>query len=116
MSLRNLQCTAVLVPLPSHSRRTSKFVRLIKGLLITFQPWQHANCGRTDFPVTTLHEHLATWASTAQDQQPVADTIAVIATAAAQLTTVIAQGPLAGDLGRILGASNDGDGQKALDV
>jgi fructose-1,6-bisphosphatase I len=66
--------------------------------------------------VTTLHEHLATWASTAQDRQPVADTIAVIATAAAQLATVIAQGPLAGDLGRILGASNDGDGQKALDV
>jgi fructose-1,6-bisphosphatase I len=66
--------------------------------------------------VTTLHEHLATWAATASERQPVADTIAAIATAAAQLATVIAQGPLAGDLGRVLGASNDGDGQKALDV
>jgi fructose-1,6-bisphosphatase I len=66
--------------------------------------------------VTTLHEHLAAWASAAQGRQPVADTITAIATAARQLETVIAQGPLAGDLSRVLGASKDGNGQKALDV
>jgi fructose-1,6-bisphosphatase I len=46
----------------------------------------------------------------------VVDTISAIASAAAQLATVIAQGPLAGDLGRVLNAGIDGDGQKAIDV
>jgi fructose-1,6-bisphosphatase I len=69
-----------------------------------------------DGPVTTLHEHLATWSAGDQTRRPIAETIAAIASAAAELATVIAQGPLAGDVGRILGASADGDEQKALDV
>ncbi|WP_428486745.1 class 1 fructose-bisphosphatase [Rhodopila sp.] len=50
------------------------------------------------------------------DRQAVVQTIAAIASGAAELATVIARGPLAGDVGRILGASADGDGQKALDL
>jgi fructose-1,6-bisphosphatase I len=64
--------------------------------------------------VTTLDEHLAVW-SALSGGQDVADIVQAIATAAARLAVVIAQGPLAGDLGRIVGPSADGDGQNALD-
>jgi len=47
---------------------------------------------------------------------PLADTVTAIASAAAQLAAVVAQGPLAGDVSRLLGSSADGDGQKALDA
>jgi fructose-1,6-bisphosphatase I len=66
--------------------------------------------------VTTLNEHLSTWSGTDPARQSVADVVAAIATAAVQLASVVAQGPLAGDLGRILGVSNEGDGHKALDA
>ncbi len=65
--------------------------------------------------MTLLHEHLAAWSGAGDDRGPVAETVATIASAAARLATVIAQGPLAGDLGRVVGPSADGDGQKALD-
>lgn len=65
--------------------------------------------------MTTLHQHLAAWSCLRSDRDPVVETIAAIATAAAQLSTIIARGPLAGDLGRIIAPSADGDGQKALD-
>lgn len=65
--------------------------------------------------MTTLNEHLAAWSAGRSDHRDVADIVAAIATAAARLATVIAQGPLAGDLGRIVGPSADGDGQNALD-
>jgi fructose-1,6-bisphosphatase I len=63
-----------------------------------------------------LHDHLAAWSADIPDRQPVVQTVQALAAAAAELATVIAQGPLAGDVGRILGASADGDGQKALDL
>jgi fructose-1,6-bisphosphatase I len=66
--------------------------------------------------LTTLHDHLAAWSADIPDRQPVVQTVQALAAAAAELATVIAQGPLAGDVGRILGASADGDGQKALDL
>jgi len=65
--------------------------------------------------VTTLHEHLAAWSVAQSDRRAVVATVMAIADAAAELSTVIARGPLAGDLGRIIGPSADGDGQKALD-
>ena len=66
--------------------------------------------------MTTLHEHLATWSAADPNRRPLADTVAAIASAAAQLSAVIAQGPLAGDLSRVLGDIVDGDSQKALDA
>ena len=66
--------------------------------------------------MTTLHEHLATWSAADPNRHPLADTIEIIASAAAHLSGVIAQGPLAGDVSRLLGDSADGDGQKALDA
>ena len=65
--------------------------------------------------MTTLHEHIATWSTGRSDGQAVAEIMMAIASGAARLATIIAQGPLAGDLGRIVGPSADGDGQKALD-
>jgi fructose-1,6-bisphosphatase I len=65
--------------------------------------------------MTTLSEQLAAWSAGRSGHRDVADIVAAIATAAARLATVIAQGPLAGDLGRIVGPSADGDGQNALD-
>jgi fructose-1,6-bisphosphatase I len=66
--------------------------------------------------VTTLPEHLAAWSAGRDDRAAVAATLAAIAAAAAALSAVIAQGPLAGDFGRVQGPSRDGDGQKALDL
>ncbi len=65
--------------------------------------------------MATLQEHLAAWSADRSDRVPVAETVAAIAAAAVSLASVIAQGPLAGDVGRVVGASLDGDGQKALD-
>jgi hypothetical protein len=100
------------------------FTPTIKEFLLMANPSKHQfeagppikSLPEGDGPVTTLHEHLATWSAGDQTRRPIAETIAAIASAAAELATVIAQGPLAGDVGRILGASADGDGQKALDV
>ena len=66
--------------------------------------------------MTTLQEHLTDWCGSYADRKAVVATVTAIAAAASEMATVIAQGPLAGDVGRVLGPSGDGDGQKALDV
>ena len=66
--------------------------------------------------MTTLREHLDGWAGASVGRQAIAETVAAIADASAELAGLVAHGPLAGDLGAVLGASADGDGQKALDV
>jgi len=65
--------------------------------------------------MTTLQQHLAAWSNARCGREAVVETVAAIAAAGALLATVIAQGPLAGDVGRIVGPSTDGDGQKELD-
>ena len=65
--------------------------------------------------MTTLHQHLATWGFKHTNRDAVIQTITNIAAAAACLSTIIARGPLAGDLARVIAPSSDGDGQKALD-
>ncbi|MBS0644369.1 MAG: class 1 fructose-bisphosphatase [Proteobacteria bacterium] len=66
--------------------------------------------------MTTLNECLADWSGENADRRSVANIIEAIAAGAADLVTVVAQGPLAGDLGLVLGESRDGDGQKAIDL
>ena len=66
--------------------------------------------------MATLQECLADWSGENPDRMAIAGIVEAIAAAAGELATIIAQGPLAGDLGRILGDSEDGDGQKALDL
>lgn len=66
--------------------------------------------------MATLHECLADWSGENPERLAVTRVIEAIAAGAAELAAVIGQGPLAGDLGRILGDSRDGDGQKALDL
>lgn len=63
----------------------------------------------------TLHDHLQAWSNDRTERQPVAAAVMAIAIAAERLAAVIAQGPLAGDLGRVVGPSRDNDGQKELD-
>ncbi len=65
--------------------------------------------------MTMLDEHLAAWCAADSNRRAAAETVRAIASGAAQLATVIAQGPIAGDLARIIAPSADGDGQKALD-
>lgn len=66
--------------------------------------------------MTTLREHLDGWAGASAGRRAIAETTAAVADAAADLAEIVAHGPLAGDLGAVLGASEDGDGQKALDI
>lgn len=66
--------------------------------------------------MTSLQQHLGTWAGGSAGRGAIAATILALADASAVLARVVAQGPLAGDTGAVLGASRDGDGQKALDV
>ncbi len=65
--------------------------------------------------MTTLLEHLAAWAAERSDRGVVVETVAAIASAAVQLGTVIAQGPLASDPGHVDGRGADSHGQKALE-
>lgn len=66
--------------------------------------------------MTQLPEHLRAWAGASTGRQAIAETVAALARASAELAEIVAEGPLAGELGRVVGASEDGDGQKALDV
>jgi fructose-1,6-bisphosphatase I len=66
--------------------------------------------------VVQLAEHLEAWAGLSNGRQAVAETVFALARAAAELAELVAEGSLAGELGRVVGASDDGDGQKALDV
>lgn len=64
----------------------------------------------------TLHAHLRHWAQDAPLRLAIGQTVEAIAGAAASLSDLIAQGPLAGALHAIVGGNADGDAQKALDV
>jgi len=66
--------------------------------------------------VTTLSEHPGCWAGDSRGRAEIAATIQALADAAAELATIVAFGPLAGDLGQVLGESRDGGGRKALDL
>jgi fructose-1,6-bisphosphatase I len=59
---------------------------------------------------------LEEWAGSSNGRRAVSETILAIAAASAQLNRLIACGPQAGELGAIVGASEDGEGQKVLDV
>lgn len=63
----------------------------------------------------TLHDHLHAWSNDNPERRPVAAAVMAIAIGAERLAAIIAQGPLAGDLGRVIGPSADNDGQKELD-
>lgn len=63
-----------------------------------------------------LHEYLVDWAAEREERQDVAETILSIAKATARISALIAQGPIAGTFGEIVGDNADGDAQKALDV
>lgn len=66
--------------------------------------------------MTTLGEHLDRWTEARPERVDQASVIAAAAAAAAEIAAIVAQGPLAGALGEVVGTSRDGDGQKALDV
>jgi len=63
------------------------------------------NIPRQEYIAVTLHEYLASWRAARDDRQAVTDTAAAIAAAATDLATIIAQGPLAGDLGPLFAAA-----------
>ena len=63
-----------------------------------------------------LQDHLAGWAGDREQRRAVAETIQSIAGATARISALIAQGPIAGTFGAIVGNNADGDAQKALDV
>ncbi|RAI57376.1 class 1 fructose-bisphosphatase [Roseicella frigidaeris] len=63
----------------------------------------------------SLRAYLDDWASAQGDRAALAATLNALAEGAAELAGLIAEGPLAGDLGEVVGDSRDGDGQKLLD-
>lgn len=63
-----------------------------------------------------LDSYLDMMAGHRPDLVPVCQTIAAMANAGRRISRLLARGPLAGDLGAVIGASLDGDGQKALDA
>ena len=63
----------------------------------------------------SLRAYLDHWASAGPERPAIAATLNALADGAAELAAIIAEGPLAGDLGEVVGDSRDGDGQKALD-
>ena len=65
---------------------------------------------------STLDHHVDAWANGAAERSSVAAVLRAIARAAIEVTALIARGPLAGDLGMVVGDNADGDAQKALDV
>jgi fructose-1,6-bisphosphatase I len=64
----------------------------------------------------TLETHLNQQVLTARVSQEIATTVLAIATAAQSISTLIARGRLAGDLGAERGDNSDGDTQKELDL
>ena len=64
----------------------------------------------------TLETYLSEKTSTADVSQAVADTVFAIASATIEISTIIARGRLAGDLGASRGDNADGDVQKELDL
>ncbi len=64
----------------------------------------------------TLDHHIDNWANGAAERAPVAAVVRAIARTAIEVAALIARGPLAGELGKIVGDNADGDAQKALDL
>jgi fructose-1,6-bisphosphatase I len=64
----------------------------------------------------TLQYYLDCWAEPDPARAAVAATLAALARASVKLAGLIADGPLAGDVAAVVGESEDGDGQKALDA
>lgn len=64
----------------------------------------------------SLRAYLDHWASAQGDRPALAAALNALADGAAELAGLIAEGPLAGDLGEVVGDSRDGDGQKLLDL
>ncbi|MBV8703399.1 MAG: class 1 fructose-bisphosphatase [Acetobacteraceae bacterium] len=64
----------------------------------------------------TLQDYLDCWAEPDPARAAVAATLAAFARASVRLAGLIADGPLAGDVAAVIGESEDGDGQKALDA
>ena len=61
-----------------------------------------------------LEEYLAAWART-DKARAVAQTVQALAKAGAIISGLVAQGPLAGAVGIVVGTNSDGDAQKELD-
>jgi len=66
--------------------------------------------------ITRPGSRLDDWLERCCPRPALAETIIGIAAAAAAVAELVAQGPLAGALGAVLGSNADGDAQKALDV
>ncbi len=66
--------------------------------------------------MTSLGAFLDRWGSGAAEREPVAITVALLATAGCELSELIGQGALAGDLGAAQADHGAGDPQKLLDI
>jgi fructose-1,6-bisphosphatase I len=64
----------------------------------------------------TLETYLAGWGATHPQRRAAAGVLVAIASACAEIASMIARGPLAGDLAASAGENAGGDEQKALDV
>ena len=66
--------------------------------------------------VTSLGEYLDRWKAGCSGREKVATTVALLASAGAELAELLADGPLAGNFGAVLGTGGGGDTQKVLDL
>jgi fructose-1,6-bisphosphatase I len=64
----------------------------------------------------TLETYLTGWGTVEPDRRPVASVLKAIADAGRQISDVVAQGALAGNLARSVGRNSDGDERKGLDA
>ncbi len=64
----------------------------------------------------SLEDYLVGWGAVGSERSAVAQTVLAIATAAREIADIVAQGPLAGALGSVIGGNSAGDAQKQLDV
>jgi fructose-1,6-bisphosphatase I len=64
----------------------------------------------------SLKQHLAKWAGDSESRSAIALTVEAIAEACVEISSLVARGPLAGELGAERGDNVDGDTQKALDL
>lgn len=64
----------------------------------------------------SLKRYLADWASDSDIRRDISKTIEAIAAACIEISSLVARGPLAGELGAEKGDNEDGDTQKALDL
>lgn len=64
----------------------------------------------------TLEHYLDAWAEGVVERLPVAEVVRAVSRAAISVAALIAQGPLAGQFGTVVGDNADGDAQKELDL